>query len=744
MGKGHGNNNEPFDIETACYLKPIFAAYDQARRNRQRLFLVVFAGVKTMKSFAQEVCAADHVCNARGDAALFFFSGETADTGSTTRIMDYFKVIPRFAARLEQLRSRFDDTMGAVKFPDKTLFLLAANMGNTQQKNLAFVGLQDAFLTGTTGMIKEMEARTTQYAKECIIFLESQGGEKGDDFDMAYGRTDQRELYVKCPACERAHVFNWKAFDEQEMTRGDGFEAVLPKARVKEIEDRSLKFGLGEHRTSNEGEGNFEQKVTEGENESTVHSPQSTVGQGAGSVDVPSTADDGAARQHRPTDDDLRNPFSAVNHAIGFEIGFAERELSEALKKPERRVAGFKRGDRIDALKLDSKISEKGEINEAAVLKHTCFECFHCGSIWRDDGEFGPTRIALDRSAHYVAQRPDALACNVGFNIPQWINRRIGWGEIMLEKLQAHQTLSEFGNIAHLQKWWQKRAARAWSTDINVKAPEKLGATIYEIDPKVKLPGELVRIAGCDFQLNGTHLPYQAWAIGDGRRPRLLHWEWVKPVQVGLPDDQAREFCKKRVRELNKQWGIEQQNFMIDAAHRPDLVREWAAEDAVFARIRLGSRLTNKWVSYGLLIGDDRASYKWHHPGRASTLERFKQYEFVDVDIVKDGKRMRIPIHHRLWSNPSIKDIAMRWRDGDSAPKIEVHEKFLAETGKESFWSQMTSERKMPWKGRPGKMRYDNEGKPNHAWDGFCMVMVRMDELGYLNSFGPPVEEEKE
>jgi hypothetical protein len=199
MGKGHGNNNEPFDLESACYLKPIFKAYDEARRDRKRLFLVVFAGVKTMKSFVQEVCACDHVCNARGDVALFFFSGETAGTGSTTRIMDYFNGVPRFAAKIETLRSRFDDTMGAVKFPDKTLFILAANMGNTQQKNLAFVGLQDAFLTGTTGMIKEMQARTTQYAKECVIFLESQGGEKGDDFDRAYEDTNQQELHVTLP-----------------------------------------------------------------------------------------------------------------------------------------------------------------------------------------------------------------------------------------------------------------------------------------------------------------------------------------------------------------------------------------------------------------------------------------------------------------------------------------------------------------------------------------------------------------
>jgi hypothetical protein len=53
----------------------------------------------------------------------------------------------------------------------------------------------------------------------------------------------------------------------------------------------------------------------------------------------------------------------------------------------------------------------------------------------------------------------------------------------------------------------------------------------------------------------------------------------------------------------------------------------------------------------------------------------------------------------------------------------------------------MTSERLLPWKGRPGKMRWDNEGRPNHAWDGFCQIIERLDELGMLVSFNKPEED---
>lgn len=677
MGKGHGNDNQPFDIETACYLKPIFAEYDAALANGTRLLLVLKAGVKTMKSFALEVCAGDHVCNRIGDAAIFFGSAEAAETTATTRILNYLKGddngtggIPRFKKKMETIRSRFDDTMGKLGFPDKTLFILSANLGNTQQKNLAFAGLQDAFVTEKSGMITEMIARTTQYEKECVIFLESQGGEKDFDFERKYDETDQRELHVNCPACGHQHEFNWKVYDQQLMTRPDDFNAALPLARIEEIK--------------------------------TMH---------------------------------MGSPAPKIEAAMEA----ARKELSAALKG---RIAGFRRGP-DELIKLPD-----GGYNESAILKETHFECFWCGSIWRDDGEFGATRIALDKSAgkpeNYVPARTDALPGNVGFNVPQWINRRLGWGKMMLEYLKAHKTNKEFGNINDLKQWWQKTAARSWDNDISAKSPERIGATIYEIDPAKKVPGELVRISATDLQFNLTHMIYQAWAIGDGMRPRLLHYEWIKPPTVGMPDHLAREHCKTRVRELDKQFAIEPQNSMKDAAHRTDLAREWAAEDAILVPIKDHSgRKAMKWITYGLLLGDDRASYKWALPGRAPMLARFKQHEWVNVDAIKDGRRVKIPVHHRLWSNPSIKEIAVRWRDGDSAPKIEVHDKFLADKSKDGFDAQMTSERLLPWKGRPGKFRWNNEGRPNHAWDGFCMVIERMDELGYLNSFGPPQDEKE-
>lgn len=644
MGKGHGNGGRPFDIETACYLKPIVAAYNRSTVRK----IVIKAGVKTMKSFFVEMAAADHVCHGQGDSGIFFGTAEAADDVSSTRILSFFDGIKSYQEKKKTILGQYDMTMSAVKFPDKTFWLKPANLANSQQKNLEMFGVQDAFVCGASGMIDQLIERTTQYPDTKKIIIESQGGEKGFDSDRHYDDTDQGELCVLCPICGMSHVFNWKAMDEQWMTRVEGFKAVPP-------------------------------------------------------------------------------------------IGTPEVEREEWVKANTPlmigKVAGFQRGP-------DEKIKKSdGSYNEAAILRETHFLCFHCNGRWDDDGEFGPTRIALDRSSHYVSARKDALPENIGFNIAQWINRRLPWGSIMLQKLKRQKVAHELGNYEPLKQFWQKMAGRTWDSDISAKAPEKIGATIYDLDPKLKHPGESGRISGTDIQLNLTHMIYEAWAIGDGMRPKLLHYEWIKPPVAGWSDEMAREFCKSRVRELNKEFGIEVVNCMMDARHRPDLMREWAAEDAILVDWRDPSgRMAKKWFTYGLLMGDDKLSYKWSHPGRAATFERYKQYDWTWVDTVKDGRKVRVPVHHRLWSNGSLKDIATRWRDGDSAPKIEVHEKFLQHVGdpKESFEAQMNSERKVPWKNRPGKFIYDNEGRPNHAWDAFLLVVERMDELGMLNHFGAP------
>ena len=472
MGKGHGNNGQPFDIETACYLKPVVAAYHRPTTRK----LVIKAGVKTMKSFLLEMAALHHVCNSVGDATIYFGSGEVADDVSTTRILADFEGVPRYRELLRLVTSRFDTTMSAVKFPHKTFRLKPANLLNTQQVNLCFVGVQDAFVTGQTGMIDQAIERTTQYPDDKKIVLESQGGEVGFDFDRHYEDTDQGELYVTCPVCGSAHIFNWKVFDVREMTRGTGFVARPP-------------------------------------------------------LSVPSLDHAAWVAHHTPL-----------------------------LLAEGRRVAGFRRGPE-ELIK-----SVTGDYNEAVILRETHFECFHCGGIWRDDGESGPTRVALDRSSWYVSARPEALREHVGFNFPQWINRRLPWGKIMLEKLKRTKTAESTGNWEPIKQWWQKTAARTW--DPEMMRPAQQTVSVGSYDPEQVMPDEHSRNMAVDCQEDADHKRQTGQSV--------TGWFWYV-VRVfdkqGNSRQLARGFCKSFAAwiAVQKRWGVPNDRVVID-------VRDWGAQ----------------------------------------------------------------------------------------------------------------------------------------------------------------------
>ena len=496
MGKGHDNDGMPFNIESCLYTKPVYDAYDAAIRNRLRAEIVVKAGVKTTKSFVLENCAADHVCNRNGDTAIFFGSGDVADTVSTTRIVDDFRGMKRFSAKLKTIsnkdgRARHQVTNGAIKFPDKTFFLLPANLNETQQKNLGFAGVQDAFVTAATGIIEEIIARTTQY-RDAIVFLESQGGETHFDFDRHYENTNQGELHVRCPICGSPHIFNWKAFDEEHMKRGENFIPVPPMA-------------------------------------------------------IPSLDHVAWIEHYRPLMLDEKN-----------------------------RVAGFQRGP-------DEKIKTgAGDYIPQAIISETHFRCFHCDGIWHDDGEFGATRMALDKSSHYVSANPGALPNKIGFNFPQWINRRItnergyGWGHIMLEKLNAQRSASEFKNYENIKIWWQKAAARSWDKDFSFRREMVASPGSYD-------PAQLQELIANAHSINMTVDCQEDADHKQKTGASITGWFWVV-VRVWGKDSKskqiARFFCKSWDYwiTVQKHWNIPNDRVMIDCLFDPVGVRNKSVE----------------------------------------------------------------------------------------------------------------------------------------------------------------------
>lgn len=662
MGKGHGNHGKPFDLETACYMKPKFAEYDAAVANGTRLKIVDKSGVKTIKSFAMEICAADHICNRMGDAAIFFGSETAAGSTATTRILSFWKSIPRFADKMASIRSRFDDTNGALKFPDKTAFILSANLGNTAQKNLAFVGIQDCYVVGKSGMIKEAIARTTQYQDECIIWLESQGCEVGDDFEREYDDTDQRELHVVCPLCQSPHIFTWKVWDDGYMTRPDDFVPTPPRS-------------------------------------------------------IPSLDHQGWIEHNRPL-----------------------------LLAPERRVAGFKPGP------LELVRNADGIYNETAVLRETYFECFHCGGHWKDDGEFGPIRVGLDQSSFYVPSRLNALPGNVGFNTPQWINRRLRWGKIQLDKLNAQKSMDVYQNSTDLQIWWKKVAARTWNEQIG---REKItSVTISNSDPSKRIPNELFRSGTVDCQkdkqlsaLKGEDMTGHFWVTA---------WATDK---TGNDVQLWRAYCTSWDEWINKfkELGIPTMNISVDASFKPDEVKAMAARHAEVVCSKCKKLWKNNkrdcgcagaggiYSTWTMMRGSDNHSFRWDD----GIAREYKIEKPEEVTLYgQAGGTKTISVNVITWSNFRFKNMLnAQLSQQAGAPKMTILPKdspLLSERTKAMESSGTCTMAGVPdcsWDGQMNsevigehpiskKAKFVEIHKQHHYRDDCCMHIVRKMQAG--------------
>lgn len=579
MGKGHGNKGKPFDVETACYLKPLVAEFHNPRTRK----IVELAGVKTLKSLFAEIAAAYQIPYGSGDVGIFFGSGEVADDVSTTRILNYFEGIESYLEMLATVVSRHDSTKDTVKFPGKTLFIKPANLANAQQKNLETLVVQDAFVCGRSGIIQQLIERTTQYPDTKKIILESQGGEEGDDFDLQWKDTDQREIHVRCLHCGQPHIFNWKAFDVAHMRRPDDFVPTPP-------------------------------------------------------LSVPSLDRQAWIEHHRPL-----------------------------LLKPDHRVAGFQRGPR-ELIK-----NEEGDYNETAVLRETHFTCFHCGGLWRDDGEFGATRIALDRSSHYIPSRLDALPANVGFNFAQWINRRRPWGEIMLEKLKRQDIYRRTGNVELLRQWWQKFAGRVWSDAITSTRETTISVGSYDPTKFKERFGDNFHSANMavDCQQNQDHYDLTGKSI--------TGWFWYVARafdKFGNSIQLARGFVKSWEAwvAVQKHWGIPNDRVIIDVLNFTDQVIQKAVEFREIVKLDKPHpifKTMDKTVTWKLLqASSGRQNFKGHKDGiiRAWSPESPVFGNVLD----KDARMRRVPVSRILFNKTPIQQqVDALYSGAPGLPKFE-------------------------------------------------------------------------
>lgn len=386
------------------------------------------------------------------------------------------------------------------------------------------------------------------------------------------------------------------------------------------------------------------------------------------------------------------------------------------LRKTENSHAGFKRGD-------EQLIrTAEGDYDERAILAGTYYECFHCGGAWRDDGENGPTRRAIDASSHYVPTRTNVLPGHHGFRIPCWINTTIPWGKIMLEYLLAKKAQREFGNLLPLQEWHTKRAGDTWNPNI---AQEIVPIAVGSYDTELVVENEHSRDMAVDCQKHETQD-----TVG-------TFWYVVRVFdKFGNSWQLARGFARSWEEWLavKKRWKIPNARVVIDAAKWTTQVMLRAAAEYEVVSGKFMGKESQYYSTWRLFWGDDARQFK--HPDGQSRAWSFPIPAPITV-FDKEGRRMTIRLQKYRWSNIAFElqlDAILAGTPG--MPKFNVlsRDKLPRET-QEKERGDLTYEKQMKsvyLTEKRGKQIFEKLRPGNHYRDCELMLMVRASQDGLL------------
>jgi len=134
------------------------------------------------------------------------------------------------------------------------------NEGNVQSLGRRYVIIDEAWMSGQSGLINQAIARTGDYPYTKKILIVGQAGTEGDDEDQQWKRSNQAELNFKCPHCHKAQPYefsrkrddgSWAGmrWDTNDITCPNGrwnYDRVAESARYecfacrRRIEDNSI------------------------------------------------------------------------------------------------------------------------------------------------------------------------------------------------------------------------------------------------------------------------------------------------------------------------------------------------------------------------------------------------------------------------------------------------------------------------------------------------------------------------
>ena len=305
--------------------------------------------------------------------------------------------------------------------------------------------------------------------------------------------------------------------------------------------------------------------------------------------------------------------------------------------------------------------------------------------------------------ARYVAQNKSPTPGHVSFrwNATVLAPSTVSWGDLAVEWVKSEIEF-EKGNEIPRKEFITKRLAESYNANRFVNF-----VTLPTVDKETEWEGEQFRVMTVDVQEMEFWALVQAWNA-DGES--IVLWA-------------GKLFSWEEVAAKQKEFEVRNRCVFVDCGN--DMRRVW--EQCA----KHGEAEGRQWVCWNAMRGDSRKMFKNKY------ADKFRLQPFSWPPTPGDpmtgtksqGKTQVCPVI--TWSNPTIKDIAKRRRDGKANGKNMVAQGVGDEFSKHMFseqrvveWNKRTGESVTLWK-RIGK-------RPNHLWDCFCMAIVAACMMGVI------------
>lgn len=272
------------------------------------------------------------------------------------------------------------------------------------------------------------------------------------------------------------------------------------------------------------------------------------------------------------------------------------------------------------------------------IAKTARLSCFNCKHEVIDNVK---NRRMLNDGGAYIENNPKAPNEIKSYRWNSLANIDVPFSSLVIDYLLAKQAEHDFGYFTPLKEFYQKKLAKPWNSNFT-RVISQIATEAYDINSTWENEANRFLTVDCQKDLTLFYVVVRAWSK-DGESRKLWH---------------GRCETFEQIYEKQKEFKVRDQCVFLDSAYETQTVYQECAKHGHMSTVNN----RKMFLCWNALKGSDSEDFL-HNEGRLKDRRLYAPTRYVDPFTgLKNIGSIRVPLH--LWSNPTVKDIFKRLRDG--------------------------------------------------------------------------------